>query len=280
MQSTFSTAQRGVRAAFELSWQELEPLTQRVAQFLSLFRPNVIPWELVAVSSDAQLLNWAKTDTDLAKKQLYKIHFIQRLEERDACYEIHSLIQKFLQYKLQSSEQSNTLEANFLVAIKAYYRKLAYEILEQNINNIEGKVAEEFQELEFSESWRHPLEIDRLDDLEEITVRVNSVEIIKTSLLNIDNIDDEYSQFKYELSLKIVFTPEGSYPDFEMSYYDSEEGEVVFLNTILEVGGLRTEIVTAKVGIIFDADDPFDRNAVEVEYVELVDAPTEVKMSR
>jgi hypothetical protein len=41
MQNTFSTAQRGVRAAFELSWQELEPVTQRVAQYLSLFAPTV-----------------------------------------------------------------------------------------------------------------------------------------------------------------------------------------------------------------------------------------------
>src|SRR4028118_34116 len=44
MQNTFSTAQRGVRAAFELSWQELEPVTQRVAQLLSLFAPTVFLW--------------------------------------------------------------------------------------------------------------------------------------------------------------------------------------------------------------------------------------------
>jgi hypothetical protein len=33
LQNTFSTAQRGVKAAFELSWQELEPVAQCVAVF-------------------------------------------------------------------------------------------------------------------------------------------------------------------------------------------------------------------------------------------------------
>ncbi len=52
MQDTFSTAQRGVRAAFELSWQELEPLTQHVAQYLSLFAPSVFLWEWIASSTE------------------------------------------------------------------------------------------------------------------------------------------------------------------------------------------------------------------------------------
>jgi hypothetical protein len=280
MQQTFSTAPRGVRAAFELSWRELAPISQLVGQFLSLFKPTVIPWELVTVSSDTQLLNWAKTDIKLAKQQLYKLYLIQRLEARKACYEIHTLIREFLQYKLAASEQADALKATFLVAIKTYYRKLAYEMLEQNLNEIEKRVAEKFEQLEFSERWRHPREMDRLVDLEEITVTVDSVKIIKKSILDIDNIDDEYSQFKYELGLEIVFTPEGSYPDQDMSYYDSEEGELVFLNTITEDGEQQTEIATAKVDIVFDANDQLDTNAVEVEFVELIDAHTEVKMSR
>ncbi|MBD1891929.1 hypothetical protein H6F82_22085 [Coleofasciculus sp. FACHB-SPT9] len=276
MQQTFSTAARGVRAAFELSWRELAPISQLVGQLLSLFKPTVIPWELVTFSSDTQLLNWANTDIKLAKQQLYSLYLIQRLEEREACYEIHHLIREFLQYKVAASEQANARKATFLLAIKAYYQKLAGEMLEQNLNEIEERLAEEFEQLEFSERWRHPREMDRLVDFDEITVTVDSVKIIKKSI--IDNIDDEYSQFKYELSSEIVFTPDGSYLDLDMCYRDPDDGELVFLNTITEVGEQQTGIVTAKVDIAFDANDPLDANEVEVEFVELVDAPTEVKI--
>src|SRR4028119_916560 len=95
MQSTFSTAQRGVRAAFELSWQELEPLTQRVAQFLSLFAPTVFLWEWVEFGTE--LFNCSKSDINAVKKQLYKRHLIERVGERDGGYKIHPLIQEFLQ---------------------------------------------------------------------------------------------------------------------------------------------------------------------------------------
>jgi hypothetical protein len=280
MQQTFSTAPRGVRAAFELSWRELAPTSQLVGQFLSLFQPTVIPWELVTGSSDTPLLNWTKTDTNSAKKQLYKLHLIQRIEERKKCYTIHPLIRSFFQAKLAASEQAAALKANFLIAIDAFSRKLANEILEPNLNKIEEQVAEEFEQLEFDEGWRHPREIDRIVDLDDITVTVNSVKTLKKELLDIDK---EY--FKFELSLKIVFTPEGSYPDQDMCYRDPDDGELVFLNTITEVGEQQIGIITAKVGIVFDVNDPLDRNAVEVvinadevKYVELVDAPTKVKI--
>src|SRR5262249_55324659 len=40
------TAQRGVRAAFELSWQELDADAQTVARLLSLCAPAAVPWAL------------------------------------------------------------------------------------------------------------------------------------------------------------------------------------------------------------------------------------------
>ncbi|WYM03508.2 MAG: tetratricopeptide repeat protein [Gloeotrichia echinulata CP02] len=90
--------QLGVKAAFELSWRELNEKTQLVGALLSLFAPGVIPWQLV--ESTSELLNWAKGDVTEAKKQLYKRHLIQRLEDKNACYQIHSLIRQFLIGKL------------------------------------------------------------------------------------------------------------------------------------------------------------------------------------
>jgi len=111
MQNTFSTAQRGVREAFELSWQELEPVTQRVAEFLSLFAPTVFLWEWV--ESETELLNCSESDINAAKKQLYKRHLIQRVEEREGGYKIHPLIREFLQAKLAASEHTDDFRRAF-----------------------------------------------------------------------------------------------------------------------------------------------------------------------
>jgi len=113
LQNTCSTAQRGVRAAFELSWQELEPVTQRVAQYLSLFAPTVFLWEWV--ESDTELLNCLESDINAAKKQLYKRHLIQRVEEREGGYKIHPLIREFLQAKLAASEHKDKFRQAFAV---------------------------------------------------------------------------------------------------------------------------------------------------------------------
>ena len=64
-QQTLSTAQRGILAAFELSWQEISLTTQRVAALLSLFAPNIFGWE--SVESATGLLNWASVDVETAK---------------------------------------------------------------------------------------------------------------------------------------------------------------------------------------------------------------------
>ncbi|MBW4598551.1 MAG: tetratricopeptide repeat protein [Calothrix sp. FI2-JRJ7] len=100
-QSTLSTAQRGVKAAFELSWENLDLITQHVAMLLSLFAQDIIPWELV--ESAAQRLNWSEADVKKASCQLYKHNLIQWLEDKEdkeGYYKIHPLIREFLQAKL------------------------------------------------------------------------------------------------------------------------------------------------------------------------------------
>jgi tetratricopeptide (TPR) repeat protein len=114
LQATEMTAKRGVLAAFELSWKELNPMTQRVGQLLSLFALDVIPWKLVEVVT--QHLSWANVEVDSAKKHFYKRHFIQRLVEKENCYKIHPLIREFLQTKLTESQEQNELKQFFTKA--------------------------------------------------------------------------------------------------------------------------------------------------------------------
>jgi tetratricopeptide (TPR) repeat protein len=122
LQNTFSTAQRGVRAAFELSWQELEPVTQRVAQYLSLFASTVFVWKWVA--SATELLNCSESEINEAKKQLYKRHLIQRVEEREGGYKIHPLIREFLQDKLAASEHNDKFRQAFAAAFVEISQKI------------------------------------------------------------------------------------------------------------------------------------------------------------
>jgi len=95
LNKTLSTAQRGVLDAFELSWLELDEMTQRVAALLSLFAPNIFAWEWV--ESASELLNWSSADVETANEQLYGFHLIQWVED---FVRIHTLIREFLRVKL------------------------------------------------------------------------------------------------------------------------------------------------------------------------------------
>ncbi|MBD2447987.1 tetratricopeptide repeat protein [Nostoc sp. FACHB-152] len=121
--------QLGVKAAFELSWQELDEKTQLVGALLSLFAPNVIPWQLV--ESTSELLNWAEADLSEARKQLYKRHLIQRLEDKDACYQIHPLIRQFLKGKLNT-----TLKIEQPKGVIGFFKKFLNKLLHQKFFQI------------------------------------------------------------------------------------------------------------------------------------------------
>jgi len=138
MQNTFSTAQRGVRAAFELSWQELEPVTQRVAEFLSLFAPTVFLWEWV--ESETELLNCAESDINAAKKQLYKRHLIERVEEREGGYKIHPLIREFLQAKLAASEQADEFRQAFAAIFVKFARRISPTSSREFIESVKDSI--------------------------------------------------------------------------------------------------------------------------------------------
>nr|WP_248277142.1 tetratricopeptide repeat protein [Brasilonema octagenarum] len=112
LQQTLSTAQLGVLAAFELSWDELDPTTQRVGELLSLFAPDIFAWEWV--ESATSRLNWDASEVETAVGQLYERHLIQWVEDKsgdfDDSYKIHPLIREFLKLKRAASEQVDELK--------------------------------------------------------------------------------------------------------------------------------------------------------------------------
>ncbi|MEH2006193.1 tetratricopeptide repeat protein [Nostoc sp.] len=99
------TAQRGVLAAFELSWQELEDSDKQLGCLLSLFAAAPIPWKLVEQclsEEDEEELEEIRDDT------LLKLHLLQR--KGKGIYQLHSLLREFFQYKCTGLEQAEELK--------------------------------------------------------------------------------------------------------------------------------------------------------------------------
>ncbi|MEH2232980.1 MAG: tetratricopeptide repeat protein [Nostoc sp.] len=99
------TAQRGVLAAFELSWQELEDSDKQLGCLLSLFAAAPIPWKLMEQclpEEDEEDLEEIRDD------RLLNLHLLQRKGE--GIYQLHPLLREFFQYKLTGLEQAEELK--------------------------------------------------------------------------------------------------------------------------------------------------------------------------
>lgn len=113
------TAQLGVAAAFELSWQRLDENAQKLGCMLSLFALADIPWWLVKGvyhylptseddEIDLEVLEEARTD-------LLNCHLLK--SPSDAACRLHPLIREFLMGKREESIQVNELKEAFVNAM-------------------------------------------------------------------------------------------------------------------------------------------------------------------
>ncbi|MEM9543950.1 MAG: tetratricopeptide repeat protein, partial [Cyanobacteria bacterium P01_E01_bin.42] len=102
-----ATAQRGVKAAFELSWQELSAEAKEVACLLSLFAVAPISWEWVQ-----GCLEWDEEDLeDVRDGVLVKFSLLQRLDA--GWYQLHSLLQMFMRGKLEEFAEAEKLKRQY-----------------------------------------------------------------------------------------------------------------------------------------------------------------------
>ncbi|MCC5643690.1 tetratricopeptide repeat protein [Nostoc sp. CHAB 5824] len=140
---TLKSTQLGVKAAFALTWQELDPLAQQLGRFLSLFSPALILWELViwvatggeeAENQEERQLTWSEDELNAAKKQLYGCNLLQLVEEREGYYKIHALVRWFLQEELANSgETKSVLETTFATAMITLAQSLPYSPTSKDI---------------------------------------------------------------------------------------------------------------------------------------------------
>jgi tetratricopeptide (TPR) repeat protein len=89
------TAQVGVRAVFELSWQELDEQGKEVAYLLGLFALAPVPWRLV----ESCLSDWDNEELeDVRDEQLRKLSLLER--SREGLYRLHPLIREYFGEKI------------------------------------------------------------------------------------------------------------------------------------------------------------------------------------
>ena len=95
------TAQLGVIAAFELSWDRLNDNAKQLGCLLSLFAPAPIRWKLVE-----QVLATKEPEKleKIRDKSLRHLHLLQR--KGQGIYQLHTLVREFLQTKLEKNSSS------------------------------------------------------------------------------------------------------------------------------------------------------------------------------
>uniref|UniRef100_UPI002580C47D tetratricopeptide repeat protein n=1 Tax=Candidatus Cyanaurora vandensis TaxID=2714958 RepID=UPI002580C47D len=91
------TAERGVAAAFDLSWDELSDEAKELGCLLSQFALAPIPWSLVQASSTTSESGLE----DLRDDILVNLHLLQ--PKAAETYQLHQLIREFLQQKQEAA---------------------------------------------------------------------------------------------------------------------------------------------------------------------------------
>jgi len=99
------TAELGVAAAFELSWQELDAPAQQLAAWLSLFALAEIPWTLVEACFAEE---YVETLEDLRDESLLNLHLLERTGPM--MYQLHQLLREFFAAKREQMAEADVMK--------------------------------------------------------------------------------------------------------------------------------------------------------------------------
>jgi tetratricopeptide (TPR) repeat protein len=128
------TAERGVEAAFELSWQILNPEAQDLGSLLSLFALAPIPWNLVEdchPETDREALE------DI-RDRLVNLHLLNRVKAKH--YQLHPLIQQFFADKLNTHEQAADFRSSVAAATANIARDIPDALTLADVENVRAAI--------------------------------------------------------------------------------------------------------------------------------------------
>ncbi len=125
------TAQLGVQAAFELSWQELAEDDKLLGCVLSLFAAAPIPWDLVE-----QCLTEKDEDEleEIRDDKLLNLHLLQRKGE--GIYQLHPLLREFFQSEFKGLEQAEEFKGWFAQVMVAVAKQIPETPTLEEINAV------------------------------------------------------------------------------------------------------------------------------------------------
>jgi tetratricopeptide (TPR) repeat protein len=130
------TAKRGVKAAFELSWETLNDESKQLGCLLSLFAPAPIPWYLVEQAAPAQD---SEDLEDIRDESLVNLHLLMHTGK--GTYRLHLLIREFFQTKLKEFAQANNLKKAFASAMAAMASQISQSPIREEITSLTPSMA-------------------------------------------------------------------------------------------------------------------------------------------
>jgi tetratricopeptide (TPR) repeat protein len=124
--------QRGVAAAFELSWSELSQTAQELGYLLSLFALAPISWSLVenaAVGQDTEELEDARVE-------LENLHLLQGGDT----YQLHQLIREFFATKQTALASADKQKDNFCQALLTVAQSIPDEPTQELVKSVKDAI--------------------------------------------------------------------------------------------------------------------------------------------
>ncbi len=120
------TAERGCRAAFELSWQALDLESQEVARLLSWFAADVLPWSLAEKAM--QEIQGEEYSIRSARRQLDNLHLVRAVSTTADALKLHPLLCEFFQGKLPDLAETGIGNERLQAAIAVTMVEIAQQI--------------------------------------------------------------------------------------------------------------------------------------------------------
>ncbi len=138
---------RGVKAAFELSWDELNSEAQELGSYLSLFGSEPFKWSWV---ESAQIQSIDEEEREEEKEELEEIRDEELVDrnllkvtiDRDSQsstepqYQLHALIAEYFRAKLEVLEEAEGMKQNFCRQMMAIARSIPHTPTQEDIRRV------------------------------------------------------------------------------------------------------------------------------------------------
>ncbi|NEQ81636.1 MAG: tetratricopeptide repeat protein [Moorea sp. SIO2I5] len=132
------TAQKGVEAALQLSWEELDSQGQWLGCFLSLFALAPIKWTLVetclSITDSYELIPLNEDWEDVIEDSLLDWNLIRKTEEED--YQLHQLVRKYFRSKLEQMPEAGKLKQSFCKVMVQKVKSLPQSLTKEQVDRI------------------------------------------------------------------------------------------------------------------------------------------------